>query len=128
VLLQHRADVSATTNWGATALLIAALRGNDELVRVLIEHRANVAATNNAGATPEDLATHHSHHQIAAMLKAEAASRAKCVAFVMGHHARLGAGSRVRWLDLEVVRMVVEQVAPVSAPPPRLFRDRCTIL
>jgi len=28
----------------------------------------------------------------------------------MGHLERLGAGSRVRWLDAGVVRMVLEQV------------------
>mmetsp|Transcript_46280 Transcript_46280/g.110289 ORF Transcript_46280/g.110289 Transcript_46280/m.110289 type:complete len:195 (+) Transcript_46280:329-913(+) len=110
VLLQHRADVSATTNWGATALLIAALRGNDELVRVLIEHRANVLAETNLGWTAVFIAAVHSHLEVVAMLKAEAVSRAKCVAFAMGHHQRLGAGSRVEWLEPGVLRMVLEQV------------------
>ena len=39
---------------------------------------------------------------------AEIERRAQCVAFAMGDHARLGAGSRVRWLDVGVVRMVLE--------------------
>ena len=34
----------------------------------------------------------------------------RCVAFSMGHHERLGAGSRVRSLDEGVVRMVLEAV------------------
>jgi len=34
----------------------------------------------------------------------------KCVAFAMGHHERLGAGSRVHGLEPEVVRMVLEAV------------------
>jgi len=42
------------------------------------------------------------------MLKAEAGSRAKCVASVIGHHQRLGAG--LLGLDPEVVREVIEQV------------------
>ena len=47
------------------------------------------------------------------MLKAEAERReavARCEAFAMGHQERLGAGSRVRWLDAGVVQMVLEQV------------------
>ena len=49
------------------------------------------------------------------MLKAEAerreaVRRARCEAFAMGHQERLGAGSRVRWLDAGVVQMVLKQV------------------
>ena len=39
--------------------------------------------------------------------------RAKCEAFAMGHQERLGAGSRVRWLDAGVLRMVLEQTGGV---------------
>ncbi|KAJ1467300.1 hypothetical protein T484DRAFT_1859254 [Baffinella frigidus] len=42
--------------------------------------------------------------------EAEATRRTKCVAFAMGHHQRLGAGSRVEWLEPGVLRMVLEQV------------------
>lgn len=34
-------------------------------------------------------------------------NRAKCVALVMGHHKRLGAGSHVSSIDAEVLRIVV---------------------
>lgn len=34
-------------------------------------------------------------------------NRAKCVALVMGHHKRLGAGSHVNTIDAEVLRIVV---------------------
>jgi len=44
------------------------------------------------------------------MLKAEGVRRAQCVAFAMGHHARLGEGTRVEKLDAGVVRMVLERV------------------
>ena len=39
--------------------------------------------------------------------------RANCEAFAMGHQERLGAGSRVQWLDAGVLRMVLEQVGKV---------------
>jgi hypothetical protein len=98
---------------------MAAYGGHAAVVEMLIEHRANVLAeTNtrlisqetNTGLTPQDLATSQSHLQVVAMLKAEAVTRAKCVAFAMGHHERLGVGSPVDGLKPEVLRMVLEQV------------------
>jgi hypothetical protein len=90
------------------------------MVRVLLQYGANGEAKDNGGDTPEDYATAYiinintthsqSHLQIVAMLQAEAVTRAKCVAFAMGHHERLGVGSRMEALDPEVVRKVLEQV------------------
>jgi len=110
LLLQQPSNVSAVDNVGMTALHFAALKGHEEVVEVLIEHRANVLAEDKDGCTAEDMATHQSHLEVVAMLKAEAVSRAKCVAFAMGHHARLGKGSMVERLDPEVLRMVLKQV------------------
>ena len=102
LLLQHGADVSAKATGvyrGMTPLHMAASVGNTEVVRVLIEHRANVSAEDDYGRTAEDslhiaqaITRSNLHHQVMAMLKAEAVSRAKCVAFAMGHHERLGEG------------------------------------
>ena len=44
------------------------------------------------------------------MLKAEAVSRATCVAFAIGHHQRLWLGLLVEGLDPQVVHKVIEQV------------------
>lgn len=44
---------------------------------------------------------------LAAEAQMLAANRARCVAFVMGHHKRLGAGSHVKSIDAEVLRIVV---------------------
>jgi len=46
-------------------------------------------------------------------VRRETVRRARCEAFAMGHQERLGAGSRVRWLDAGVVRMVLEQTGGV---------------
>ena len=46
------------------------------------------------------------------LAKEAAARRAKCEAFAMGHLERLGEGSRVRWLDAGVVRMVLKHLEP----------------
>jgi hypothetical protein len=44
------------------------------------------------------------------MLQEAVVTRAKCVAFAMGYHKRLGVGSLVAPLDAEVVRMVLQLV------------------
>ena len=62
------------------------------------------------GRTPEDAAIAIPHPQIAAMIRAEGVRRAKCEAFALGQHARLGAGSWVQALDAGVVSMVLEKV------------------
>ena len=46
----------------------------------------------------------------AATERARATKRAQCIAFAMGLRERLGAGSLVRALDPEVVRMVLDLV------------------
>jgi len=66
------------------------------------------SSANNGRTVEEECA--FAHPEIAAMFKAEAMQRAKCVAFAMGQLERLGAGSRVQELDAGVVRMVLERV------------------
>jgi len=110
LLLQHGADVSSKTKLGSSPLHMAALKGHKQVILTLLEHGADVSSTDLVGQTPEGLATSHSHLQAAAMLKAEAVSRAKCVAFAMGLLGRLGAESWVHALDAEMVRKVLEQV------------------
>ena len=121
LLLDHGADASSKDNFGGTALHSAALAGQRETARLLLHRGADLQSKTNDGRTPEDMATArshpqipNSHRQVAEMLRAEAVRReavrrAQFEAFAMGHQERLGAGSRVRWLDAEVVRMVLEQ-------------------
>jgi hypothetical protein len=84
------------------------------LARLLVDKGVDVEPRNLRGQTPAYLANGRRHLRIVAMLKAkvEATRRAKCVAFAMGHHPRLGAGSWVQRLDPEVVRMVLEKGCP----------------
>ena len=46
---------------------------------------------------------------VLSLLRAVATERARCIAFAMGLRERLGAGSLVRALDPEVVRMVLDK-------------------
>ena len=107
LLLDHGADVSAHfrgSNYSGTPLHIAAWYGYTTMVQLLIDNGADVFAKDD-DETPEDCAA---NDDITAMIKKYRTE--KCEGFAMGHHERLGAGSRVRWLDAGVVRMVLEQM------------------
>ena len=116
MLLQSGADVTVKDKQGWTALHHAAVSGHEQIVELLIHHGADSSAKNNKGLTPEDLATGYptvGHDQqrvrtIIAILKAETERRAKCFAFAMGLHERLGAGSCVQGLDPGVARIVLD--------------------
>jgi serine/threonine-protein phosphatase 6 regulatory ankyrin repeat subunit B len=57
-------DIDAKDQFGQTALIIAAIKGNDEAARALINKGANVNAANNNGRTPLMIATAIGHLQI----------------------------------------------------------------
>jgi hypothetical protein len=78
------------------------------MVRLLLEYGADMSATDDDERTPEQVATVCWHFRVASTLRAEETRRA--LAFAMGQHARLGAGSWVRALDAEVGKMVLDLV------------------
>ena len=53
--------------------------------------------------------------QVVELLRAVTTCRMRCIAFAMGLHERLGAGSRVGALDPGVVRMVLGEEDDKSA-------------
>jgi ankyrin repeat protein len=113
VLLEHGADVNGTDTSaedGWTMLHLAAFKGLAEVAKLLLQHGANILAENNARQTARFVANFQSHHEVVAILQEATVTRAKCVAFAMGHHKRLGVGSLVAPLDAEVVRMVLQLV------------------
>jgi ankyrin repeat protein len=110
LLLEDGAEVSAKTNNGWTALHFAARGGSEALTVLLLDKGADEQAQTNAGNTPKHFAEAGLHHQVGAILQAVGVRRAKCVAFAMGHHERVGVGSRVKELDQKVLRMVLERV------------------
>ena len=54
-------DIDAQKNDGATALLLAAVNGKDDVVKALINHGANVNLADNNGWTPLMLAVQQGH-------------------------------------------------------------------
>jgi hypothetical protein len=126
-LVEHGADLQASNIDGFTALhtiALAAVQGilPSSLIQLMMDHGADVEALSVQGATPESFAriilnirvlegkAEDENFQVVAMLKAEAARRAKCLAFATGQHERLGAGSGVLALEVGVVRMVLEHL------------------
>lgn len=72
LLLDHGADVNATTTAGSTPLHKAAVLGNADLVRLLLAHGANVNATNSGGQTPLTHARFKRHEEVIALLQQHA--------------------------------------------------------
>jgi ankyrin repeat protein len=128
ILLENGANVNAVDRKGMTPIMGAARLGYGPMVQLLLDHGANVSITDDRGWNAENHAAAGEHLEVVTMLKdaatrakeeaeaaatrakEEAANQAKCVAFAMGHHARLGVGSRVQGLHPEVLRMVLEYV------------------
>jgi len=106
LLLHSGAEVDIRKANGHTPLHCAVSRMDFEAVRQLLDWGADLRARTNAGATPEDLSAYGG---MTNMLRAVATRRARCEAFAMGHHERLGATSLLRGLDLEVLRIILEQ-------------------
>jgi hypothetical protein len=61
-------DIDATGPGGRTALIWAAIRGNENVVRLLIKAKANLEIQNNEGNTALELAVKHGHADVAQVL------------------------------------------------------------
>jgi hypothetical protein len=67
-MLTEGADVNATNNFGTTALMLAAMKGNTRLVKLLLEKGADVRATERDGNTALRWALEKGHEKIFRML------------------------------------------------------------
>jgi hypothetical protein len=115
LLLDHSADVCSRSNAGWTPLHLAAAAGRETIVRVLLHKGADLRFTTYAGRTAVSCVLLYAHNGVVAILRKEADRRetkyrVTCEAFAMGHLERLGVDSRVRFLEVEVVRMILEQL------------------
>ena len=67
-LLTEHCDVNAANNAGQTALMMAALFGRTDIVRLLIAHGANAALKDNAGNTAIGLAEQQGNRAMVTLL------------------------------------------------------------
>jgi ankyrin repeat protein len=67
-LLADRCDVNATNNAGQTALMMAALFGRNETVKLLISHGVNAALRDDTGNTALSLAEQQRNAEMIALL------------------------------------------------------------
>jgi ankyrin repeat protein len=67
-LLTEHCDVNAANNIGQTALMMAALFGRSDVVRLLIAHGANSALKDNAGNTAVGRARQQGNPEMATLL------------------------------------------------------------
>jgi hypothetical protein len=113
LLLDHGANVNTTDALGFTPLHDAADTGDALMARMLIHHGGNKMARTNVGETVANVATRRNvgtgtHDAVLEVIQTETLPRAKGVAFAMGLHERLGEASRVKTLNKELLRMVLE--------------------
>ena len=121
LLLDKSADVAVKTMAGDTPLRLAAQRLDREIVQ---SDSARVDARKLAGLQPMLRRAFSGmvagvEDKVVVLLRA-AKRRAECEAFAMGHHQRLGAQSLIQGLDADVVRLILDQMAP---PPTHRFRE-----
>jgi hypothetical protein len=109
VLLDYGADIErfGPIHHGGRQLSFTALSLKNVNDAEAVE--ASYAAMDGAG-TLLPLFTQVYQMFLAEPARREALRLAKCEAFVMGHHERLGAESRIVDLDAGVLRMIVERI------------------
>ena len=67
-LLDGGVDAKATSNYGNSALMMAAARGNDKVVELLLP-KSDAKATNNQGNTAADIAQSRGYNQIVRLIQ-----------------------------------------------------------
>ena len=128
ILLQSGGvDVHEVDDLGFTPLIDAAIFSRPGVAALLLEHGANVLAASPTGVTALMAAEANLNqrapnldqralHQMVrwdnavatvAILKAEELDRAKCIAFAMGAHKRLGEVSMVRALYSDILKLML---------------------
>jgi ankyrin repeat protein len=73
ILIRSGADVNAGNNEGETPLMIAALKGNPDNVKLLLNAGANINARDQRGETPLKHAMERNHSEVIEMLKSAGA-------------------------------------------------------
>jgi len=120
LLLSKRANVNATTAWGASALTRAAQDGDTELVELLLSSGANVDQMEHDGYTPLIRAAMNGHERIVEMLLQKGAHRSSATRLgltaldlaIQNHHSGVSA-----LLQSKAARATAERVRETPQAP-----------
>jgi uncharacterized protein len=110
ILLDNGADVKSTNDLGETPLHLAVFEDDIDAVQILLDAGADESCETIVGDTPWDYAARYNKGNVCDQLEDAADTRIlKSEAFAMGLHERLGVGSHVKWLDPEILRMILQK-------------------
>ena len=108
LLLRHGANVNAGVEYGVSALKLAAIHGNLQIVRTLLDNGAEIDIRCRVGKTALIEAAGNGHTEVVRLLLDRGAS----IRHPIGVHALLSASS---WGYSEIVRMLLERGVGVDA-------------
>jgi len=115
------ADPDIADDKGITPIMIAAMNGREDMVRVLVEAGVDLDSPDGNGVPPILHAARYAHDNLVWLLARECRvdlSRKKPrLAFAMGQHRRLGAESPVSLLSPDVVHLILIYVSAPWIPP-----------
>ena len=107
VLQKNHAVIDATNYIGETALHEATMMANITVIGYLMGCNADVTLKTRDGETASDITLCSVTKDV--LVKAEEAHfNDRCLAFAMGHHKRLGQGTKIIDLHPELMRMVLQ--------------------
>jgi hypothetical protein len=107
LLIDKGADVDKKDNGGFAPVFAASLYGHLDVARLLIDNGADTLSVSANGRSTLAL-WNTQEMRTALLMQVVAVARSRLLAFAMGFHETLGAQSRVRHFDKELVDMILE--------------------
>jgi hypothetical protein len=108
LLLSKGAFINSKDNKGHTPLIESVSAPTSNMAEFLVCNNADILCREHCGHTAEEIAANSDRPDVKEVIRAAILIREKCLAFASVEQPRLGAGSPVRSLDPEVVRMILE--------------------
>ncbi len=102
MLIDEGANINIPKDDGETAVLFVTSMGNVPVLQLLINNRADINIADNYGRTPMSLARANDAQDVVRLFEPQFH-----LAFAMVLHVKLGAGSDARFLDEDLLKMII---------------------